>query len=181
MPEATKVPVKTDEKSPTRRDAAPVWQPFEGLRREIDRLFDDFDVGFWRSPFRRSIFDVEPVGSRKLSAWSAAPAVDVTEKENAFEVTAELPGLDEKNVEVKLVNGELTIKGEKKEEKEERKKDYHLSERYFGSFERSFALPDGVDTDKIEASFNKGVLIIKLPKKPEAIKPEKTIEVKTAA
>ena len=102
------------------------------------------------------------------------------EKNNAYEVTVELPGLDEKNIEVKVAKGRLTIKGEKQEEKEEKKKDYYLHERQFGSFERSFAVPDGVDTDKIEASFKKGVLRLALPKKPEAIKPEKKIEVKAA-
>jgi HSP20 family protein len=181
MAEATKMPVKIEEKAAVRSSARAAWQPFEGLRREIDRLFDDFDRGFWRSPSRHSIFDVEPFWQRQLATWSAAPAVDFAEKDSAFEVTAELPGMDEKNIEVKLVNGNLIIKGEKKEEKEEKKKDYHVSERHFGSFERSFTLPEGVDTDKIGASFNKGVLTVTLPKKPEAIKPEKKIEVKTAA
>jgi len=181
MAEATKVFVKTDEKLPARASALPAWQPFESLRREISRLFEDVDRGLWRSPFGRSIFDVEPFWSRQLTTGSTAPAVDIAEKDNAYDLTAELPGMDEKNVEVKLVNGSLTIKGEKKEEKEEKKKDYYLSERTFGSFERSFTLPEGVDTDKIEASFKKGVLTIKLPKKPEAIKPEKKIDVKAAA
>ena len=74
--------------------------------------------------------------------------------------------MDEKNIEVKVVNGDLTIKGEKQEEKEEKKKDYYLQERHFGSFERRFQLPEGVDADKIEASFKKGVLTVTLPKKP---------------
>jgi len=87
--------------------------------------------------------------------------------------------MDGKNIEVKLVNGGLTIKGEKREEKEE-KKDYYLHERHFGSFERCFAVPEGVETDKIEASFKKGVLTVTLPKKPEAQKPEKKIEIKAA-
>jgi HSP20 family protein len=72
----------------------------------------------------------------------------------------------------------MTIKGEKKEEKEEKKKEYYLSERRYGAFQRSFSLPDGVDADKIEASFKKGVLTVTLPKKPEAIKPERMVEVK---
>ena|SRR5271166_5023323 len=93
---------------------------------------------------------------------------------------AELPGMDERNIEVRFANGNLIIKGEKEEEKEEEKKDYHLRERHFGSFERQFAVPEGVDTDKIEASFKKGVLSITLPKKPEAIKAEKKIEVKAS-
>jgi HSP20 family protein len=89
--------------------------------------------------------------------------------------------MDEKGIEVKLANGGLTIRGEKQEEKEEKKKGtYHLHERRFGSFERRFALPEGVDTDKIEASFKNGILAVRLPKKPEAIKPEKKVEVKAA-
>ena len=81
---------------------------------------------------------------------------------------------------MKVVNGNLTIKGEKQEEKEEKKKDYYLHERHFGSFERSFQVPDAVDADKIEASFKKGVLTVTLPKKAEAQKPEKKIDVKAA-
>jgi HSP20 family protein len=177
---ATKVPVKTEQKAVGTVTAPPAWHPFESLRREIDRLFDDFGVGFWQSPFRGSVFDLEPFRRRPIP-WSAAPAVDIAEKTDAYEVTAELPGMDEKNIEVKLVNGSLTIKGEKKEEREEKKKDYYLNERRFGSFERSFTVPEGVDADKIEATFQKGVLTVKLPKKPEAIKPEKKIEIKAAA
>ena len=129
----------------------------------------------WSSPFRRSIFGVEPFWRRELS-WTGAPAVDITESDKAYEVTAELPSMDE----VKVVNGNLTIEGEKQEEKEEKKKDYYLHERRFGSFERSFQVPEGVDADKIEASFKKGVLTVVLPKKPEAQKPARKIDVKAA-
>ena len=176
---ATKLPVKKEEKTTEPSSALEARRPFESLRREVDRLFEDFDRDFWRVPFRRSIFDIEPFWRRELS-WRAAPAVDIAEKDKAYEVTAELPGIDEKDVEVKLVDGGLTIKGEKQEEKEEKKKGYYLHERHFGSFERRFAVPDGVDTDKIEASFKKGVLTVTLPKKAEAQKPEKKIEVKAA-
>jgi HSP20 family protein len=174
----TKVPV-TEAKAPERAIVPQTWRPMENLRREIDRLFDDFDGGFWRSPFRWPTLDVD--WPRPLAWGNAAPAVDVTEKDDTYEVTAELPGMDEKNIEVKLVNGNLTIRGEKKEERQEKRKDYYVSERKFGSFERSFTVPEGVDVDKIEASFKNGVLTAKLPKKPEAVKPEKKIEVKTAA
>ncbi len=175
MAEATKLPVKTEKSTSTPQ----VWQPFESLRREIDRLFDDFDGGFFRSPFRRSLLNFAPFAGRQIS-WPTVPAVDFTDTEKAYEVTAELPGIDEKNVEVKVANGVLTIKGEKQEEKEEKKKDYYLRERNFGSFERAFQVPEGVDTDKIEASFKKGVLTVILPKKPEAQKTAKKIEVKAA-
>jgi HSP20 family protein len=180
---ATKLPVKTEEKKKIEEKAtAPqAWRPFEALRREVDRLFEDFDRGGWTSPFRRrEIYDIEPLWKRGLTL-ATTPAVDVIEKDNAYEISAELPGMDEKNIEVKLSNGGLTIKGEKQEEKEEKKKDYYLHECHFGSFERCFAVPEGVDTDKIEASFKKGVLTVKLPKKPEAIKPAKKIEVKAVA
>ncbi len=85
--------------------------------------------------------------------------------------------MDASNVDVKLANGVLTIKGEKKEEKEEKEKDYYLSERRFGSFQRSFQLPEGIDEDKIQANFEKGVLTVKLPKGAEAQKPEKKISI----
>jgi len=173
MPEPTKLPVKTEKASVS------TASPFESLRREIDRLFEDFGVGMWRSPFRSSVFDVVPLWGRE-TRWPAAPAVDFTDTEKAYEITAELPGIDEKNVEVKVANGVLTIKGEKQEEKEEKKKDYYLRERTYGAFERSFQLPDGVETDKIEASFKKGVLTVTLPKRVEAQVAAKKIDVKAA-
>ena len=86
--------------------------------------------------------------------------------------------MDEKNLEVKVADGNLIIKGEKQEEKEEKKKDYYMRERSFGSFERRFELPEGIDADKIEPSFKKGVLTVTLPKKLEVQKPAKKIEVK---
>ena len=103
--------------------------------------------------------------------------MDVAEKDDEYEISAELPGLDEKEVEVKVANRTLTIKGEKKEEKEERQKDYYLSERRFGSFQRSFQLPEGIDAGRIEANFAKGVLTVKLPKTTEAKQAERKISV----
>ena len=87
---ATKLPVKTEKKAAEPTSATQAWWPVEGLRREIDRLFDDFGMRSWSSPFRRSIFGVEPFWRRELS-WSGAPAVDITESDKAYEVTAELP------------------------------------------------------------------------------------------
>jgi HSP20 family protein len=169
----TKLTIKRDEKQERRPAPTQVWHPFLGLRREMDRLFDDFDRGFWHAPFRRSFFDVDP-------SWQTNPAVDIAENEKAFEIAAELPGLDEKNVEVKVANGVVTITGSKTEEKEEKNKNYHLQERRFGSFERYFSVPEGVDEDKIEATFKKGVLTVTMFKKPEAQKAEKKIEIKAA-
>jgi HSP20 family protein len=169
---ATRLPMKTDTQA--------VGPPFANLRREIDRLFEDFDRDFWGFPWRRSAFNVEPFWRRELS-FAASPAVDVTESGKSYEITAELPGLDEKDIEVKFANGGLAIKGEKQEDKEQKTKDYYLRERHFGSFERYFRVPEGVDPDKIEATFNKGVLTVTLPKGAEAQTAEKKIEVKAAA
>ncbi len=171
---ATKLPIKTEEKTPERPSASRDWRPFESLRNEVERLFDEFD---WRAPLRRAALDLDPIWRRELT-WGQIPAVDVVEKDKAYEVTAELPGMDEKNIEVKVANGTLTIKGEKSEDKEEKRKNYYLAERRYGSFERRFQIPQGVDTGKIEASFKKGVLTITLPKTPEAQAAEKTIAVK---
>jgi len=173
----TKLPVKAEEKGTA--SALRPRRPFDSPRREIDQLFDEFDGGVWRWPFRRSFFDIEPF--RRIEAvFGAAPAVDVTETDKAYEIAAELPGMSDKNVEVKLADSVLTIKGEKQEEKEEKKKDYYLNEHNFGSFQRAFQVPDGVDVDKIEASFKNGVLTVTLPKSAQAQKTAKKIDVKAA-
>jgi HSP20 family protein len=174
---ATKLPVNTQEK---KTDRPAEWRPFESLRREVDRLFEDFQVGSWRSPFGRTAFDVQPFWRGEIS-WGKAPAVDIVDKEKTYEITAELPGMDESNIDVKFSDGTLTITGEKKDEKEEKKKDYYLSERRYGSFQRSFGVPDGVDADKIEATFKNGVLSVTLPKTAEAQKSEKKIAIKKAS
>src|SRR5271165_2053347 len=170
----TKVPVTTESKpeSPLTATRMRTWRPFENLRREVDRLFEDFTL----SPFRRPAFGIEPFWTPE--SWVAVPAVDFVEHDNGYEVHADLPGMDEKDIEVKVAGGVLTIKGEKHEEKEEKKPDFHLRERRFGAFERALRVPEGVDADKIGASFKKGVLTVTLPKTAEAQKPVKTIEVK---
>ena len=178
MNDATAKPSAKTEQEASKTPAVPqAWRPFDALRHQVDRLFDEFDRDFWAAPFRRSTFDLEPFWRRQFIG-ATVPAVDIVEKDNAFEVKADLPGLDEKNVEVKLTDGMLTIKGEKQEEKEEKKKDFYLHERQYGAFERSFRVPETVDAEKIEAHFKKGVLTVTLPKKPEARKPEKKIEIK---
>ncbi len=182
MAEGTsKVPVNVEEKAAARGVAQHGRRPFESLRREIDHLFEDFDRSFLRQPARRSWLDLEPLLARAAANLEAEPAVDIVENEKAYEITAELPGMDEKNIEVKLSNGSLTIRGEKQQEREEKRRGYYLHERSFGTFERAFNLPEGVDADKIEASFKKGVLTVTLPKRPEAIRPEKKIQVKPAS
>jgi HSP20 family protein len=171
MPEATKLPVTVDK---TKSDRPIEWHPFADLRRQIDRLFDDA-----RWPSGRTVFDVEPFWRGELS-WGKAPAVDVAQRENGYEVTAELPGLDAGNIEVTYADGVLTIKGEKQDQKKEEKKDYYLSERRYGSFQRSFSMPNGIDADKIAATFKNGILTVSLPKTVEAQKSEKKITIKAA-
>lgn len=171
---ATKMPVRNEGKA---ADRPAEWRPFEGLRREVDRLFEDFQLGSWRLPFGRGLFDVQPLWRGEIGK---APAVDIVDTDKSYEITAELPGMDESNIDVKFSDGTLTIKGEKQDDKEEKKKGYYLSERRYGAFQRSFGVPDGVDADKIEANFKNGVLTVTLPKTPQAQKSEKKIAIKSA-
>ena len=127
--------------------------PFVTLRREMDRLFDDAFRGF----------GVPSLGFGRNGGW---PSVEVSETDKDVTVTAELPGLDEKDVEVLLAEGVLTIRGEKKSETED--KDRHYSERYYGRFERRVALPGEVDEDKVQASFKNGILTVTMPKSAKA-------------
>jgi HSP20 family protein len=110
--------------------------------------------------------------------FAAVPAMDLVETDKNYEITADLPGLKEKNIAVKVANGCLTIRGEKHEEKEGKRKDYYLRERRFGSYERLFRLPEGADTGRIEATFKKGVLAVTLPKTAEAQKSAKRTQIK---
>jgi HSP20 family protein len=143
------------------------WRPFREvsrLRREMDRLWDDY-------------FGSGRRGLKPLQ-MEFAPAVDVKETAEAVVVKAEVPGMDAKEINIALMGDVLTIKGEKKSEREEKEENYHLVERSYGSFSRSVTLPAAVDLDKIEAKYDKGVLTVTCPKKEE-VKP-KAIEIKTA-
>lgn len=176
---ASKLPVKFETSTPARASRAREMFPFASLRTDIDRLFDDFDRG-WFAPWPgRSLFNMEALFPRGI-VGEATPAVDIVENEKSFEITAEMPGIDEKDIELKMSNGTLTIKGEKKEEKEEKGEGYYLSERRFGSFQRCFQVPDGVDASKIDASFKNGVLKVVLPKTAEAKLAERKIPIKAA-
>jgi HSP20 family protein len=155
---------------PSRPETPDVWRSFRG---EMDRLFDRF--GF---PSFRRMFDVEPFSNYESALGVAVPAVDVTEDENAYKISAELPGMAEKDVEVTVSGDMLVLKGEKRQEREQKEKNRYLSERSYGAFQRSFAIPDGVDRDKINAEFAKGLLTLTLPKTPEAQKRQKKIEIK---
>ncbi len=142
--------------------------PFSAMRAEMDRVFDSF-LGRGLAGFP----------SLTRAGWKEmlAPSIDLRETDKEFIVEAELPGMEEKDVHVTLSNGVLTLKGEKKSEREEKKENYHLMERSYGSFHRSFQLGDAVDPDKVAATFDKGVLKVTLPKRAEAAKAEKRIPI----
>jgi HSP20 family protein len=140
--------------------------PLANLQRDINQVFDQF----W-SRFER------PFGA--LSA-APVPAADVTETDDAVVVSLELPGLGEKDVEVNVGDDTLSIRGEKKAEKEESRKGYYLSERSYGAFYRSIPLPAGVDAEKAEARFRRGVLTVTLPKTAEGRERARRVEVKAA-
>jgi HSP20 family protein len=166
------VPVEVKKAPATAETTVPdVWRSF---RSEIDRLFDRF--GF---PSMRRMFDVEPW--RPMSTFTfSMPATEMSEDDKAYKISAELPGMDAKDVDVSVSGDMLVIRGEKHQDKEEKDKNYHFSERTYGSFQRAFELPDSVDRNKVAADFSKGVLTITLPKTAEAQKPAKKIEVRSS-
>ncbi len=154
-------------------------RPVEKLRMEIDRLLSDFSRGYLHVPFWRSAVDVEPILRGDMSL-GATPPVDIVDRNDCYKLTVELPGVDEKQVEIRFSNGTLTIEGKKDEEPEDAKQDHFISERYYGGFHRTFRIPDGVDADKIEASFKSGVLSVTLYKTAEARRKHKKVEIKSA-
>jgi HSP20 family protein len=141
---------------------------FTAMRDEMDRMLERFDSGW---PRLSSAFG-------HTGTAVVVPELDVRESGNAFVIEAELPGVEEKDVNITLANGLLTIKGEKKEQREEQGETYYRSERSFGAFERSLRLPETVDDSKVEARFDNGVLKITAPKRPEAVKAERKIEIR---
>jgi HSP20 family protein len=151
-----------------RRDLTTGEDPFTAMRREMDRLFDDMT---------RSMSLARPA----FGMGAMAPRVDVKETDKAIEVHAELPGVADKDVEVQLADGLLTIRGEKRQDREEKEKSYYLMERSYGSFMRQIPLPVEVEEDKVEAKFDKGVLTVVLPKSARAEAKTKKIEIKPAA
>ena len=139
---------------------------FGQMRDEMDRVFERFEHGWPRLP---SMFRDRDM---------MVPDLDVHDNAKQLTIEMDLPGVSEKDVSVTLTNGVLTIKGERKSEREEKKDNYYMAERSYGSFERSLRVPDTIDEGKLEARFDKGVLTIVAPKKPEAIKAERKIEIK---
>ena len=145
-----------------------VEEPFFALQREMNHMFDDLFGDL----------DLMPIGDRE-SMKAFTPSIDIREGEKEVSVKAELPGIDEKDVEVIVSDGCMTIRGEKKEEKEDRKEGYWHREVHYGAFDRSISLPDGLDSDKAAASFKNGVLDVTVPWLDGAKKKTKKIDIKT--
>jgi HSP20 family protein len=139
------------------------WEPL----REIEDMFDRYTRAMGLS-FNR--------GQQLVTTGDWSPRVDISETDNEFMVKAEIPEVNKEDVKVSVDNGVLTIQGERKQEKEEKGKKFHRVERYYGSFARSFTLPDNVDETKVKATFKDGMLTLQIPKTAET--KSKAIEVK---
>jgi HSP20 family protein len=129
------------------------WTAMTGMKSELDRWFDRLAELKW---------DEFPM----LGEW--APSMDISETKDSVVVKIEVPGMDQKDIEVSLQENRLTVKGEKKQEKEEKDERYHRVERSYGAFTRSVRLPVGVDAGKVSAAFKNGLLTVTLPKTPAA-------------
>ena len=149
------------------KDLTPVdeMNPFVALRNNIDRVFDSFFQGFGALPFT-------------TSAPEFYPSIDVTDGDKDIKVTLELPGMDENEIDISISGLSLTVKGEKKEEKEEKGKNYHRMERIYGSFSRTVPLPVEVKAEAANATYKKGVLTVVLPKTEKTQKEVKKIPIK---
>jgi HSP20 family protein len=164
------VPRREKSQAPATRED--FFDPFVSFRREVDRMFDDFfnNLGFGGRSLRPLI-----------GGWQGVtPTIDVAETDREMVVTAELPGLDQKDFEVTLAGDVLTIKGEKKAEQEQKDGDHYYMERRFGTFSRSVRLPFEVKDEKVDAKYDRGVLTIRVPKPVEAQQAVRRIEVKAA-
>lgn len=143
------------------------WQPERDLlwnvQRDISKVFDDM----WRRPVQ---------GRRSKGPWY--PEVDIEEQSDAFVVSMDVPGMDREELKVTMENNTLVIRGERKQQRSEEKQDMHITERQYGSFQRAFRLPQGVDGSKIRAGYRDGVLEVTLPKAEETKLREISIDVK---
>lgn len=147
-----------------------VDHPFYSLQRQMNNLFDDFFTGF----------DVAPRSLAAGGLGAFSPSVDVKESDKDFTIRAELPGVEEKDIELTVTNDSVTIKGEKKEEKEDKGKNYYYMERSYGSFNRVIPLAAETDANKAEASFKNGVLNITVPKSAQAKEKGMKVPIKAA-
>lgn len=136
------------------------WQPFQeltSLQRQMNRLFESFAGKAPQGPFEEEISSLE-----------FGPPVDIIEDEQKLTFKVEVPGIEEKDIKVEVENNVLTVRGERKLEKEVKEENFRRMERHYGAFARSFSLPPSVDAEKIEANYNNGVLAIQMPKRAEA-------------
>jgi len=152
-------------------------RPFAAMRRQMESIHQEMDRLFEEMAGERAN---QPLLPQLWGRESIIPEIDETEDDKAFHVSIELPGMDEKDVDITLSGRLLTIRGEKKQEEEQKEKDYYRKERSYGLFRRTVELPGDVDESKIDASFKKGVLTIELPKTEEAQQKVKHISVKAA-
>jgi HSP20 family protein len=144
---------------------------FHSFRTEMDRLFDSFFGGLTALSNRRQPFPMEQ---------GLTPALDVKETEKELVVKADLPGIDEKDIQLTIHDGVLSLRGEKKSEYKDERDNYYIMERSYGSFHRSIRLPETVSEEKAEARFDKGVLTVTLPKRPDMVKAQKKITIRTS-
>jgi HSP20 family protein len=148
--------------------------PFTQIRQEIDKVFD--------SAFKGLGFPSIGLG-RELSPMAQTdwlkPTLDIGASDKEYTISVELPGVDENEIQVELVNDTLKIKGEKKQEKEEKERNYYRMERSYGSFQRTLSLPEDADQDDIKAVYKNGVMSITIPRKAASKTEAKQIEIKT--
>jgi HSP20 family protein len=156
------------------RDNAPArreeWDPFRDFQREMNRLFDDFWSDFPIAGRR---------GERALTSSVFSPRVDVSETDTEVKVSAELPGMDEKDINVEMDDSAITVRGERHEEKEDKGKNWYSREQTYGSFHRVIPLPASVDGAKAKAKFKKGILTVTVPKREEAQDKRKAIAIES--
>ena len=165
---------------PVKRETAPerggtLASPLQQFHQEIDRLFEQAFRGFGLAPFW---YD-RPLLPR-LAEGMLKPNLDLGATDKEYTITVEIPGVDEKDVKLEIINDTLTIRGEKKRETEEQEKNYYRMERSYGSFERVLSLPEDADQDGVKATFKKGVLTVTLPRKALPKADVKKIEVRSS-
>ena len=166
----SKAPAETAALAPSDRPEG-ILSRVKAMRDEMDHLFDSMTRGFGFPEFRMPTIELaRPAGM-------VDARFEVAESDQAMEVTAELPGLDVDEIDITLSEGVLTVKGEKRDTREQKGKDYYVSERRYGSFSRAFRVPDSVDEGKISASFDQGILSITLPKQARAKRRPKSIQI----
>lgn len=175
----TKAEAKPESSAPVPTFESEFMQPLMGLRDQIEDMFGRYSHD-WSSRWPRlgQLWDIEP--SSVMKGLERSPVVDMSETDKGYEITAEFPGMDEKDLDVNVTDDVLTIAGEKREEYEEKKKGYFLQERRYGQFRRSLRLPQDAEADKINARFDKGVLKVEIPKAADAKQKGRKINVSKA-